>query len=290
MNRLFRWLIVACLISNCITSNSLKSATFARARTSSLSVLTDIPRLMPNQNIDFEEHFQDLNVKGSILIYDLKNNQTHQYNSARNATAFTPASTFKIISSLIALETSVIPNEISVLTWDGVERSVPAWNRDLNMREAFNISAVWFYQVLVRRVGYEQMQQWVTQIGYGNQVIGSKADINQFWLGGQLQITPQEQIQFLQRFYRNDLPFSERTIAIVKDIMIVEQTPDYTIRAKTGWASKIGWYVGYLEQNENVYFFATNIDVPNEAELRNRIELTRRCLEDLSLLSAQLKA
>jgi len=57
-----------------------------------------------------------------------------------------------------------------------------------------------------------------------------------FWLGGELQITPQEQIQFLKRLHSNDLPFSEKTIAIVKDIMIVEQTPDYRIRAKTGWA------------------------------------------------------
>lgn len=284
MNRLFPWLIAFCLISNCIPTNLLPSKIFARARASSRPALTDIARLAPRQNSDFERHFQELNIEGSILIYDLNNNQTHQYNAARNATAFTPASTFKILSSLIALETSAIPNEISVLTWDGVERSVPAWNRDLNMREAFKISAVWFYQVLVRRVGYEQMQQWLTQIGYGNQAIGSEADVDKFWLGGELQITPQEQIQFLQRFYSNDLPFSQRTIAIVKDIMIVEQTPDYTIRAKTGLASRVGWYVGYLERNENVYFFATNIDIHNEADWRNRIELTRRCLEDLSLL------
>ena len=284
MNRLFPWLIAFCLISNCIPTNLLSSKTLASARASSLSILTDIARLAPRQNIDFERHFQELNVEGSILIYDLNNNQTHQYNAARNATAFTPASTFKILSSLIALETGAIPNEISVLTWDGVERSVPAWNRDLNMREAFKISAVWFYQVLVRRVGYEQMQQWLTQIGYGNQAIGSEADVDKFWLGGELQITPQEQIQFLQRFYSNDLPFSQRTIAIVKDIMIVEQTPDYTIRAKTGLASRVGWYVGYLERNDNVYFFATNIEIRNEADWRNRIELTRRCLEDLSLL------
>ena len=284
MNRLFPWLIAFCLISNCIPTNLLPSKTLASARASSLSILTDIARLAPRQNIDFERNFQELNVEGSILIYDLNNNQTHQYNAARNATAFTPASTFKILSSLIALETSAIPNEISVLTWDGVERSIPAWNRDLNMREAFKISAVWFYQVLVRRVGYEQMQQWLTQIGYGNQAIGSEADVDKFWLGGELQITPQEQIQFLQRFYSNDLPFSQRTIAIVKDIMIVEQTPDYTIRAKTGLASRVGWYVGYLERNENVYFFATNIEIRNEADWRNRIELTRRCLEDLSLL------
>ena len=73
--------------------------------------------------------------------------------------------------------------------------------------------------------------------------------------------------------------------------MVVEQTPDYTIRAKTGWVGfeqpelpQIGWYVGYLEKNENVYFFATNIDIRNDNDPGNRMELTRRCFEDLELL------
>jgi len=155
------------------------------------------------------------------------------------------------------------------------------------MREAFKVSAVWFYQALVRRVGYEQMQSWVTKVGYGNQEIGNESNVDNFWLGGELKITPHEQVQFLRRLYSNDLPFSETNIAIVKDIMIAEKTPDYTIRGKTGWGSQVGWYVGYLEQNENVYFFATNIDIPdirNVTALRNRLELTRLCLKELSLL------
>ena len=93
------------------------------------------------------------------MIYDLNSDQIYQHNRDRNATAFLPASTFKILNSLISLETGVIPDEIAILTWDGVQRSIPGWNRDLNMREAFKLSAVWFYQVLARRVGHERMQQ-----------------------------------------------------------------------------------------------------------------------------------
>ena len=76
------------------------------------------------------------------------------------------------------------------------------------------------------------MQKWVAKVGYGNQKIGNKDDIDKFWLEGELRITPNEQIQFLRRLYKNDLPFSERSLSLVKDIIIVEQTPDYTIRAK----------------------------------------------------------
>ena len=229
--------------------------------------------------------FEDLGIDGSIVIYDLNGDRTYEHNPERNATPFLPASTFKILNSLIALETGVIANDLAILTWDGVERSIPTWNRDLNLRTAFSVSAVWFYQVLARRIGHEQMQEWVQAADYGNQTIGDEDAIDTFWLTGDLRITPQQQIQFLQRLYRNELPFSEGAIATVKDIMIVEQTPDYTIRAKTGWAlqEQVGWYVGYVEQDENVYFFATNITIRDENDLAARAEVTRRCLGLLGL-------
>ncbi|MBE9157236.1 class D beta-lactamase [Nodosilinea sp. LEGE 06152] len=239
----------------------------------------------------FAQHFQELGLEGAIIIHDLNQNVTYQHNGDRNRQPFLPASTFKILNSLIALETGVITNDVAVLTWDGIERLVPAWNQDLNLRRAFNLSAVWFYQVLARRIGHDRMQQWVSAAGYGNQTIGSPSAIDSFWLEGDLRITPQQQIEFLQRLYRNELPFSEAAIATVKDIMIVERTPDYTLRAKTGWAgfgeadqTQVGWYVGYLEQGDNVYLFATNIDMRQDSDGPARLELTRRCLSDLNLL------
>ena len=291
MKRLPRLFITVLLMFGCIAAIFLQSmqAETLPTQTPYPSALK-VAQLNANQ-INFGRNFQDLDVEGSILIYDLNSDQIYQHNRDRNATAFLPASTFKVLNSLISLETGVIPDEIAILTWDGVQRSIPAWNRDLNMREAYKLSAVWFYQVLARRVGHERMQQWVTQAGYGNQNIGGEADIDKFWLEGELRITPQEEIQFLRRLYQNDLPFSEKFFSTVKDIMIVEQTPDYTIRAKSGLVgfeqpelTQIGWYVGYLEKNENVYFFATNIDIRNDNDLSNRMELTRRCFKDLGLL------
>lgn len=240
------------------------------------------------QQIDFSRHFKELDVEGSILIYDLKSDRTYQYNEQRNTTPFLPLSTFKILNSLISLETGVIPDEIAVLTWDGIEREFPQWNRDLNMREAIKVSGIWFYQVLARKVGHERMQKWVAQAGYGNKNIGPEEDIDKFWLEGELRITPQEQIAFLRRFYHNELPFSQRSLSLVKDILVVEKTPEYTIRGKTGWmpgtTPEIGWYVGYLERDENVYFFAVNIEIRKEGDTANRLELMRRCFQDLQLL------
>lgn len=283
MNQMFRAAIFALMALSFTTTLPLPAASSARKTPHSAiqpSVYVDVAQVP-----SFERHFQDLGVNGSIAIYDLKGDRLYQHNPKRNATPFLPASTFKILNSLIALETEAIADEIAILTWDGVERFIPAWNRDLNMRQAIKISAVWFYQVLARRVGHKQMQRWVDRVDYGNQNIGSPDDIDRFWLAGELRITPQEQIQFLRRLYRNDLPFSERSLAIVKDIITLEKTPDYTLRAKTGWVQQadreIGWFVGYLEQSDNVYFFATNLDIRNPSDAGARIEVTRRCLQDL---------
>lgn len=245
------------------------------------------------QQVDFSQQFKSLGVNGSILIYDLNQDLFYQHNRDRNETPFLPASTYKIPNSLISLETGVIQNDVDILTWDGIERGlangspIDEWNQDLNMRLAFKYSAVWFYQVLARKVGHQRMQDFVTQIQYGNQNIGAKEDIDKFWLEGVLRITPRQQIAFLRRLQQNDLPFAQKNIDLVKDIAIAEETSNYVLRAKTGLATsvtpQIGWYVGYLEQNDNVYFFATNIDVVTDKDVAARLEVTKLCLQDLGL-------
>lgn len=199
MNRIVRQIVLSGAVLGCtisISAQTIQPAFALPNKTIASSVKENV-----NQNINFERHFRELGVEGAILIYDAKNNHFYQHNPQRNRTPFLPASTFKILNSLISLETGVISDETAVLKWDGIQRQVPEWNRDLNMREAFKYSAVWFYQVLARRVGYERMQKMVMQSGYGNQKIGSKEDIDKFWLTGDLRITPQEQIQFLRRLY-----------------------------------------------------------------------------------------
>jgi beta-lactamase class D len=264
---------------------AIGSTTFATGAIAPAVAIAPIP------NPDLARHFSALGVEGSIVIYDLKRDRTLQHNPKRNATAFSPASTFKILNSLIALETQVIPDEVAVLTWDGIPRAIPEWNRDLNLREAYKLSAVWFYQVLARRVGPESMQKWVSAAQYGNQKIGAPTDIDKFWLQGELRITPQEQIQFLRRLHGNELPFGKGPIAKVKDLMILEQTPDYTMRGKTGWSGfgdstqpQIGWLVGYVEQGPEVYFFAVNLDLRQKQDPAARMAIVRRCLKDLGVL------
>ena len=65
----------------------------------------------------------------------------------------------------------------------------------------------------------------------------------------------------------------------LKEIMIDEKNEDYTIRAKTGWEGKYGWYVGYIETKDDVWFFSTNIDTKSKDDLPKRKEITLEALK-----------
>jgi beta-lactamase class D len=290
MRRIQRSLLISLIISSLIAlvMNGFQDISISAQSDGITASQSEGSSITVAQAVDLSRPFQELGIEGSILIYDRNQNQFYEHNRERNSVAFSPASTFKIFNALVSLETGVIQNDVAVLTWDGIERQLPSWNRDTNLRQAFKDSTVWFFQILARKVGYERMQNWIEQVGYGNRQIGTPDQIDRFWLAQPLQITAKQQVEFLQRLARGDLPFSQRTMDLVKDIMIIERTPNYTFRGKTGLIASTplnnGWFVGYLEQNNNAYFFATNIVVPTGDELPKRIEVTRRCLKTLGLL------
>ena len=235
---------------------------------------------------EFSLLFKSTKTEGTFVLYNLKADKYFIHNEERANQAFLPASTFKIPNSLIALETGVIRDEKEILPWDGIDRGVTAWNKDHNLRSAIKVSAVWVYKDLARKIGKGRIQYWVRKIEYGNQKTGEKIDA--FWLTGDLQITAMEQISFLKRFYTEELDITKRSIRIVKDILVEEKTAEYTLSAKTGWATitdpEIGWYVGYVEKGEEVYFFALNLDIHKNSDAKKRKTLTRKILKIAGVL------
>lgn len=229
--------------------------------------------------------------KGTVLVYDLNQSSYLAGHAERIDRQLIPASTFKVFNSLVALETGVITDHHTVIKWDGVVRGRTELNRDLDLQTAFRISALPHFQELARRIGIERMQKFIDAVGYGNENISG--GIDQFWLRGGLRISPREQVEFLVRLYREELPFSPKTMAMVKEMMVSEQTSDYTIRSKTGWAvpygaENVGWWVGWVERGSEVYFFATVLEAnaPGETFGPARQRVTREVLGQLGILPA----
>ncbi|NJN26392.1 MAG: class D beta-lactamase [Cyclobacteriaceae bacterium] len=215
-------------------------------------------------------------MEGCFILCDLANDTTVVYNAQRAEQPFLPASTFKILNSLIALETGAVQNADESIEWDGEQRFVQEWNRDHTMRSAMQYSVVWFYQELARRIGEGQMHKWVDAVGYGNTQTGK--NIDDFWLVGDLRITPRQQVEFLKKLVLEKLPFSRHTIGQVKDILIEDKTDRYIFRAKSGWATQgqhIGWYIGYIEIDGKAYIFVNNIDINSDADPKARKEIAK---------------
>jgi beta-lactamase class D len=238
---------------------------------------------------DFKKFYEQYKVDGSFVLYDQSNYKYIFYNQSQFKQPFTPASTFKICNSLIGLETGVIQDENFVIPWDSVIRRIPAWNKDQDLKTAFKTSTVWYYQELARRVGGEKMKYWLDKTNYGN--ADTSGGIDKFWLSGRLRLSPEQQIDFLRRLYDNKLPFSQRSLDIVKSIMIAKDTLGYVMRAKTGWGEQdnkeIGWYVGYVEKGDTVYYFANCIqtaETENKNFAKARIDIVYQILAELKII------
>lgn len=235
--------------------------------------------------------------EGAFVLYDMKNDRYVRHNERRCRERFSPKSTFKIPNSLIGLETGVIRDADFVIPWDRAKyppqdnwdtEPFSHWGQDHTLRSAIKYSVVWYYRELALRVGRERMKKFLGAFGYGNRRIGGPVD--EFWLDNSLKVSADEQVEFLKAFYAGRLPVSKRSADIVKDILLLEQTPAYRLSGKTGGGSIaegkiIGWFVGYVETGGNVYFFATNIEGPDYRSIRDRrIDITRQVLASLGCL------
>jgi len=235
------------------------------------------------------QHFIDAGTVGTFVGYKVEDYLVIASDTDRSGQAELPASTFKIPNSLIALETHVVGDpDQDVFKWDGVERSVAAWNRDHTLRSAIAASAVPVYQEIARRIGAERMQTYLDLLDYGNRDIGG--GIDQFWLTGRLRIDPMQQVDFLDRLRRGSLPVSQRSQQRVVDILPVTKVGDAVIRAKTGLVSAqagrpaLGWLVGFAEKGGGAAVFALNLDVREAHHLDDRMRLAQACLRDIGAL------
>lgn len=241
--------------------------------------------------------FAQAGVKGTLLVYEEGTDTMHVFDATRARHAYSPASTFKVFNALVAIDTGAVSDEFEPIAWDGKVRMMGGrpmteWNRANSLASGMRYSTVWLYQEVARRAGQARMQGWIDKAGYGNRDISG--GIDQFWLGGGLRISAEQQVAFLRRLADGTLPFSPRAQEIVRRITIYESAPGYVLHAKTGWgthgaqdnadpakASDIGWYVGWVEHAGKRWFFAMNIDIAKPDDGGQRVTLARQLLQGL---------
>lgn len=203
--------------------------------------------------------------QGCLVVIKCSTGEVYRHNPELSSVGFPPCSTFKIWNTLIGCETGELTSaDAPFYSWDGVSRAFPEWNRDLTLRQAFQVSCVPAFQVLARRIGTERMRIWVERLGYGD--CDTSAGVDIFWLPARgrkaLLITPDEQAAMVHKLVAGKLPFSEKSRALLGDVMLVKKTERGSLFGKTGTGAddsgehSICWFVGFVETRGEQYAFA----------------------------------
>jgi beta-lactamase class D len=253
------------------------------------------------ENPDLQLIFARNGVQGAFLVYNASADQYTAYRISECQRGTLPGSTFKIVNTLIGLETGHLANTETAIAWDGVKRNVPGWNQAHTLQTAFKNSVVPYFQELARRIGLKDMKTWLKQLNYGKMDI-DRTTLDNFWLTGNSKVSLFEQVDFLRALLVGELPIKPEHRAIMKFLMRTDSPSAYKLYAKTGWVgfgrdeglpapeerTDYGWYVGYLERADGQQFiFATRLEsttpVPDKwAEARKLV--TIECLKKLGFI------
>ncbi len=258
----------------------------------SLAVVLTWAGCAPNnvtQDESLKQYFDEWNVDGTFALLD--NGQAHfnVYNLSRYANQqYLPASTFKIINSLIGIEKGVVQDSTSIINWNGESSGRAECDANLTMNQAFRISCPNWYQELARRIGTPTMQQYLDTLGIGQftDSVDLAANLDTFWLNNTLKITADQQLGLVKKLYFDQLPFLKRTHRIVREMMLWEDDANYKLSYKTGWGitedqHQLGWIVGWIEENQHPYFFVLQLESadPSFKMAEARIDILKKILK-----------
>lgn len=264
-----------------ITKNPVKTVPFVLIAFALTACTTTTERRLDRKELALDCVSKQIN--GTFVLFDPLTGIFHISNLQRAQQRFIPASTFKIVNTLIGLETGAVTSVDEVLPYGGKPQLFKQWEHDMPLREAIKLSAVPIYQELARRIGAEQMSASLGAWDYGNTDIGSVTD--RFWLDGPLAISAIEQTEFLAKLTQGQLMVSASTVAALNEITLQEQAAQYSIHHKTGWVfdttPQIGWVVGWVIRQEAIYPFALNMDMPSAEDASKRWPIAEACLRSL---------
>lgn len=215
--------------------------------------------------VDWSDYFDECN--GAAVIYDTTENCYQIYNQELVDTRRSPCSTFKIISSLIALENGIIEPDNSTREWSGEIFWKEDWNRDIDFSDAFHASCVWYFREVIDEIGRDAIQEELDKLRYGNCDISdweghlntnnNNPVLTGFWIESSLLISPKEQTEVMERIFGNQTDYSEETVNQLKQVMLLteQSETDISIYGKTGMGVAHGtvvdaWFTGFADKDD----------------------------------------
>lgn len=282
---MIRLFVLLALLSGCATptpTDSTASASGAVAESSDA------------ERPDWASAFQAQGAVGTFVLVDPATGETQRLDPERAATRYSPASTSKVFNALVFLDQGALSDPDSMFAWDGVRRSIPAWNQDHSLRTGTEFSAVWLFQRLAGVVGRDGYADVFARQPYGNSALSDSLEMS--WLDGTWRISADEQVTFMDGLRRGTLAFSDKDQATVRDLLpVLADDGRQRLKGKTGWGvpdgePQIGWIVGWVEGPDGDRVFAMNAhQAPGQTldMAPGRLRIVRAILEGEGLLTPE---
>ncbi len=234
--------------------------------------------------IDLSNYFGKY--EGSFVLYDLENDVWNIHNRKRATLRVAPNSTYKIYSALFGLEDGIITPENSFIKWNGISYPFEAWNADQTLPSAMSASVNWYFEYLDEQLGETSVQEYLHKIEYGNEDLSG--DFSSYWMESSLKISPIEQVKLLIQLQNHNLEFAPEHVDTVKDAIHISTSSFGDLYGKTGTGRVNGqdingWFIGFIENTDNTYFFATNIQNEQLATGSKASDITLSILSDLNI-------
>lgn len=233
--------------------------------------------------IDLSSYFRDY--EGTFVLYDLQKDHYQIYHPEQAYKRISPDSTYKLYSALFGLEEKIITPKDSMIPWDHNHYPFDAWNKNHTLDSAMSASVNWYFQTIDKKLGHGKIRSYLQQIHYGNESIDQS---DSYWMESSLKISAFEQVSLLTDFYQNTFAFNPEHIAAVKESIRLITHGQNTLYGKTGTGNVNGqnvngWFIGYIENSQNTYFFATNIQAEQQASGSTASQITLDLLEDMGI-------
>lgn len=275
----FVWGMTLFLLMGCLVLTNAKGMT---------SPVQDAASPEPRRSIVYEDlsgYFKEYD--GAFVLLDVESGSLLVHNDAGSRKRVSPNSTYKILSSLIGLETGVVEDENTQMKWDGTVYPYKQWNKDQTLASAMEYSASWYFQKLDSYVGKTGIENYLNQIGYGNADLSG--GLNDFWLESSLKVSPVEKVKLLEKLYTYKLPFSRKNIDIVKKTIKLSEQDKIALYGKTGTGivnsdQLNGWFIGFVENEGKTHIFATNIQGKARTDGATARNITLSILKDKNIL------
>lgn len=268
MKKIFSILLICLVTSGCQTNNRQESE-IVTDNIETKTVVENNKELSENNVSNEEQKLTDYSsifngVDGCAVFYQPTEGY-YIYNEEECNTRYSPNSTFKIVAVLEGLRCGVLQSEETTMVYSGKKYPIEAWNGNLNLKEAFQASCVWYFRQVIDSIGQDNMQKALNSLSYGNCDISNwegidaknNPDRSGFWLGSSLEISPMEQVKVLYDIFEGNTDYTSEQVMLLKGVMESETEGIY---GKTGSGiDNSAWYVGFYENKDDKLYFAVHM-------------------------------